>query len=331
MSAGQLNRHLSPGTLLDHWNSGVPVRIPVAGEPHLALLINPLKSCLTLRTPVAAQATPRANALANIRVEVSVDNGVRYLDISTTDDRLIIEGYAMLSAIADRIQLDGADPLRALEETLATWRSILATRLRMTAEAEVGLVGELMVLEALIGGGGSMSAASWRGGDAEEHDFGLPDVDAEVKTTAGERRQHWIHGLGQLVPTGKTPLWLLSLQITRAGAGDGRTLPELIDELSALVTVGERNRFERVLHQLGWQEDQRDLFPERWRLRSIPAAFRVDHTFPRLTAADLTRASVDVSAIRQVSYEIDLTERSPSKDPPASLTKTLAEMETNLG
>ena len=89
------------------------------------------------------------NALAHVAVEHAVEGGVRYLEISTTDARLVVDGYAMLMAVADRVQLDGLEPLAALEQTLATWQSILATRVRMSLQAEIGLFGELLVVQAL--------------------------------------------------------------------------------------------------------------------------------------------------------------------------------------
>jgi hypothetical protein len=45
----------------------------------------------------------------------------------------------------------------------------------------------------------------------------------EVKTTLSEKRMHIIGSLTQLVPTGSTPLFVLSLQLTGAGAGTGHT------------------------------------------------------------------------------------------------------------
>ena len=233
--------------------------------------------------------------------------------------RLVVDGYAMLMAVADRIQLDGFKPLDALDETLRTWASILSTRTRLTAEAEVGLFGELLVLRALLETGAA-DAIAWRGGFGEEHDFGFSHADVEAKTTSGEKRRHWIHGLTQLVATGETPLWLLSLQITRGGDEQGETLPGLIDDVSALADAPGRSRIEANLAQIGWKEEQRDLFDERWRLRTAPLALRVDDDFPRLTPGVLIDAGVDTSRLRQVAYEIDLTDHMPSPSPPATLT-----------
>lgn len=326
MSTG--SRHLSTPALYEHWRSGVPVVIPLPGEPELRLRIDSPSTRLTLRAPVASGVTLPRNELAHVRLDLVVHDGHRFVEISTTDERLIVDGYAMLSAIADRIQVDHVEPLKALAETLATWRSILARRARMTPEAEIGLFGELIVVEALLDTG-DISVSAWRGGLREEHDFGMSDVDFEVKTTSGERRQHWIHGLRQLVPTGTMPLWLVSLQITRGGAGQGRTLPELIQVvLSAAPDEAARLHAKRVLEAAGWTDDQADLFPDSWRARTTALALPVDGTFPSITPAHLVKASVDVGAIRQVSYEIDVTERTTASEPPPSLATILSHMES---
>jgi hypothetical protein len=264
-----------------------------------------------------------SNALAHVQVESVVYQGERFLEVSTVDERLVVDGYSMLTAIADRIQLDGQPALAALEETLGTWRAILAARVRMPVEAEVGLVGELIVLEALLSTESPPPVSCWKAVHGEEHDFGLRDADLEVKTTSGERRQHWIHGLGQLLATAATPLWLLSIQVTRGGAGPGRTLPELVGNVIAAAAPEQRDELRQRLASVGWCPEDSDLFADRWRLRSMPAAFLVDDSFPRLTVDQLTAANIENSAIRRVSYELDLSDRRCSPDPPPTVANLL--------
>jgi hypothetical protein len=271
-----------------------------------------------------------ANDLAHVRLDLVADGEQRYLEISTTDERLVVDGYAMLVSVADRVQLDGIEVITALRTTLATWRSILATRVRMSPQAEIGLVGELLALETFVAAGAGAGIGCWRGAKREEHDFGFGDADVEVKTTSGERRQHWIHGLGQLVPTGGTPLWLVSVQITRAGQGQGRTLTQLVADLLTEVRGDDRASLVQALAEAGWRDEAADLFPDAWRLRSAPAAFRVDESFPRVTPAHLKFAGVEVGAIRQVTYEIDVTDRPSSDSIPKTLATALSQLEASL-
>jgi hypothetical protein len=308
-----------------HWEAGVPTAIPIPGEPQLRLRIDPRVGRLTLRAPIAESVQPPRQQLAHVSAALVTEAGSNYLDISTTDRRLVVDGYGMLMSVADPIQLAGADPPAALIETLEVWRSILAERARMSATDEIGLFGELLVLQALVSTGAAAPTA-WRGGLGEEHDFGLPDVDAEIKTTTGERRRHWIHGLTQLVKTGSTPLWIVSVQITRAGDGRGHTLPGLIDLVLAAVDQTMHDLVAKNLGEAGWREDTRDLFDEHWRLRSAPLALPVNDELPRLTPDVLKRADVDTSGLRQVVYEIDLTGKSPAEQLPPTLAVILAGM-----
>jgi hypothetical protein len=52
------NRHLSTPALYEHWDSGVPVLIPLPGEPALRLRIDAPRSRLTLRAPVGDADLP---------------------------------------------------------------------------------------------------------------------------------------------------------------------------------------------------------------------------------------------------------------------------------
>lgn len=311
-------RHLDLAALMEHWANGVPVVIPIAGAPSLRVLIDPPRSRVTLRAPVSPETQVPASAWSHIGVSTLVDGGIRYLEISTTDERLVADGYAMLMAVADRIQIDGLEPMAAFGQTLATWQSILAMRVRMSLEKEIGLYGELLVVAAVLATGVAQ-ARSWRGGLREEHDFGFSDADLEVKTTIGERRQHWIHGLAQMVGTRNTPLWMLSLQITRAAGGQGQNMPELIDSIFEMAPNADRIVVEQNLVSAGWHEDQRDLFAERWRLRTAPLALRVDDDFPRLTPELLAKAGINLAPLRQVAYEIDVTDRAPTAPQPPTV------------
>ncbi len=235
--------------------------------------------------------------------------------------------YPMFCAIADRIQLESRSPLDALDATLAIWSQLLARRKRLSDDQEIGLFGELLLLRALVVSTDESDAvASWRGPLAEEHDFGFGEIDAEIKTTTAEVRRHWINGLTQLVPTEHRTLWLVSVQITRAGAGHGESLPELIDAVRSLLRGDESRRlYDETLSTLRWSDRDRDLYPQRWTLRSTPRAFQVGPAFPTLTSESLVRLGLLGSEIIQVRYEINLTHRDDD-EPSEPLASALREL-----
>jgi hypothetical protein len=321
-------RHLSTQGLAEYLAADVPAVLPVTGEPPILLFIDPGHERIGLRVPLQGNVTPAISPLENVHVSVVQTDGLQQLEVSAVEPDLFADAYPMLCAIADRIQLEGIAPLDALDSTLAVWSRLLARRKRLSDDQEVGLFGELLLLrERIETAGDAVAVASWRGPLAEEHDFGFVDVDVEVKTTAGERRRHWINNLTQLVPTKGRPLWLVSIQITRAGAGQGASLPELI--VAVRTSLGDheaRRRCDEVLDKLHWSDDQADLYPQRWALRSPPLSYAVDASFPSLTSASLVTLGMAAHEITQVRYEVDVTLRDPGfpSEPLASALQKLS-------
>jgi len=329
MSSDRGVRRLSPNDLDEHWDTNTPVIVRLPGAPDLNIRIDKPADRLTLRAEIPPGVSIPVTGLANIKVNSVVDDGAKFIEISTVGENLLHDGYAMLMTVADRIQLDGLAPLKALEETLALWESILASRLRLGTEAEIGLFGELLFLEGLLKAGVA-GADAWRGGLREEHDFGFGEGDIEVKTTSGEHRQHRINGLGQLQETEGSSLWLLSIQITRGSDGQGRTLPELINDVRDLGGDLGRKKIDENLSGAGWQNDQHDLYSDVWRLRSRPLLLRVDGSFPRITR-DLISGlqQIETARIREVDYLLDVADLPETEGFPTEIKKAISEMKVS--
>ncbi|PPK71178.1 putative PD-(D/E)XK family protein DUF4420 [Actinokineospora auranticolor] len=229
--------------------------------------------------------------------------------------------YPLLCSIADRVQLDGIRPADALALTLREFAALLRREDAFPREREIGLFGELLSLAGLVCTEGVAAAlAAWRGPGREEHDFGLPGHDLEVKTTSGERRTHWVESLTQLVPTRDRPLWLVSHQLTQAGVGTGARLPELIGRVRGLVGAGaSRDDLESGLVAWGWDDDLTDRCETGWTRRTSSAVYSVDECFPRLTPDSLASAGVALDRLAEVRYRVDLTGLAPIGRPARSL------------
>jgi hypothetical protein len=145
---------------------------------------------------------------------------------------------------------------------------------------------------------------AWTGSERAEHDFAIPHTDLEVKTTAGEKRVHWISGLGQLSPTPGRDLHLVSLQITDAGAGPGESLTVLARRIIGASQGRETVVLER-LRQAGWDDTSPNLPVRPWRLRSDPLTVHVSQV-PALTTQSLG-GLVDIARLEDVRYRIDVT------------------------
>lgn len=312
------DRHLRAEGLREYLAAAVPALVPVAGQPKCFLVIDPSLQRVAIRVPWSAGELPDLSTYRHFFAETVVRDGSRWGEFGATGGDVLIDAYPVICAVADRVQLESKAFATAVREVLETYHELLRGLGRLSDREEVGLFGELLVLDRLIDGlGESVAIRAWRGAISEEHDFGLPDDDVEVKTTTSEIRRHWVGTVMQLEPTVGRPLWLLSLQLTSAGAG-GLTLPELIASVRLKVVDGTfRAVFEDRLSQVRWRDDQSALYGRHFRLRSDPVAFRVGDAFPAITPPKLAVAGVPVQRIASLNYLLDLNGLPPDTAPPA--------------
>jgi hypothetical protein len=310
---GSDGRHLSPEGFRSYLRAGVPIDHPIEGEPKLILFIDPSRRRIGLRAPATNEASV-AISLENVGFDTVYVNGRRHLQLEISDPSLFTDAYPVLCAVADRVQLDGQTFGAAISSTFRKLGHLLRAEDALSREAETGLVGELAFLAGMIRTYGPTDAVrAWRGGQGEEHDFGCPDADLEVKTTSSEQRVHWISSLTQLVPTNDRLLLLVSIQITRAGVG-GRSLSNIVQYVRS-IAMGERDTFDDRLATAGWRERHAESATQRWRARTQPSMFVVDERFPRLTVDLLRNADFDLAVISDVRYRLDLTTYPPSVVP----------------
>ncbi|MGM1057748.1 PD-(D/E)XK motif protein [Saccharothrix sp. Mg75] len=311
-------RHVSVANFDRMLDGGVPVTLSVTGTPPIFVFIEPRVPELGLRVEVTDHGDAPETHLHNIAAQIALRDGKRFFEVVVTAPELFHDAYPLLCSVADHVQLDSMTPARALRATLDRMSSLLRTPDSLSREREIGLFGELLVLGGLVDRLGAAKAVeAWRGSLAEEHDFGLPDLDIEVKTTTLESRTHWIESLTQLVPKVSRPLWLVSHQLTSAGAGTGTSLPDLVDTIHArLGSDVHRDHFESVLSHVGWREEHREHLTTRWTRRSTSLGYHVTGSFPRLTPDDLRDRGVVIDRIPTIRYRIDLDGYTDPHDKP---------------
>jgi hypothetical protein len=173
-------------------------------------------------------------------------------------------------------------------------------------EAEVGLVGELRFLEALLESGLAISEVldGWKGPLDGLHDFAFPGGAIEVKSTvASVGCTAEVSCLEQLDDSVVAPLFLGAVRLS-VGPG-GITLPEQIERLrGAASEPSARAHLDEKLLRVGYFDRFAERYTRRFRLSSLKA-FRVDADFPRLVHGSVP------PAVRRARYDIDLdaTER----------------------
>ncbi|RLP94965.1 PD-(D/E)XK motif protein [Micromonospora sp. CV4] len=317
-------RHVSVESFVRYLASEVPVVLPIRGTPAVSVFVRPAKPELGLRIEVDPDTQAPGTGLTNIVARVADHEGRHYLEVVVVATALFRDAYAVLCSMADRIQVAGMTPTHALRETLGQLASLLREPESISQEREIGLFGELLTLGGLAARvGGSAAVGAWRGPQGEEHDFGLPAVDVEVKTTIGERRAHWIDSLTQLQPTTDRPLWLVSHQLTGAGVGFGKTLPELIDKVGSTLPSTTRDDFEAKLSAAGWSAAYATQMTSRWERRTESAAFEIDEQFPRLVPDALQQAGLPIVRLIQVRYRVDLDGMASPVSIPAGIVAAL--------
>lgn len=318
-------RHLSAESFERCLRSRVPLEHPIKGEPPVTLFIDPDRAEIGIRVPAADDYRPGDIGRENVRVLATHRPDGRFLEVIIDDPSLFTGAYPVLRAVVDRIQLDGVELMSALSSTIRLLDQLLRRDVSLSIEREIGLLGELLVLQRLCSRLEIPDAiAAWRSSESEEHDFSIFGLDLEVKTTSAERRMHWIASLTQLVPTGQRPLWLLSHQVTRAGAGNGQSLREVIAEVRDIVGDDQtREIFERRLAAAGWSEAHERSVRDPWLLRAPPQAYLIGGDFPRLTPSLLAEAEISLVRIPDVRYRIDLTGFDPADHVPEIIESIL--------
>lgn len=189
----------------------------------------------------------------------------------------------------------------------------------LSPEAEVGLVGELTLLRAIIEGGVPMAMAveSWVGPLDGVRDFEIGTGSLEVKATlsaAGFPAR--IGSLEQLDDSVRQPLFLAGARLRQTESG--HSLPELVAQLRDVAQVdAEASRLlsERLI-AAGYFNAHADRYIRRFTLADTRLV-EVKEGFPRLTPGSVPLG------ITRATYEIDLDKAAGANIPTADVLKML--------
>lgn len=312
-------RDLTPDTVEEYFTAGVEAAFVLSDAVGATMEIDPSRQELRLISP-ALGADPDVTTYERIGVERIniVGKPGDWFRLTVDATRMHYEAYVLIVSIVDQLE-SGASFRHAVSESLSGLKGLLTSRRRMTDEKEAGLIGELLLLgHAIDRSGEDLGMLAWLGPLAEEHDFGFEGFDAEVKTTRSEARVHVIGTESQLLPSAARPLYLISIQVTLAGAAhEGFTLPELVG-LTRSKLDRTRRTFDAALERVGWSDDDADLYRTRFQYRSVPRAFLVDDRFPAITGPRLDEVVPQRTLVSGVSYRVDVTHL-PFAAPPAPL------------
>ncbi|MCG2620858.1 PD-(D/E)XK motif protein [Arthrobacter sp. I2-34] len=311
----EVNKRFTEETLNHFLSLPTPTLHVVGDSPHCELLIDPPAHQMSLLMP-DDRSRPTATPLRHIDVTLEESSKPTRLIITAASNVAPGATYGLLHTVAVGLQ-NGLNVADALEHAVKAFKELIQSHTKLSVDQQVGLVGELLVLDRLVSTIGPDDAvAAWLGPLTEQHDFALGDIDVEVKTTTSEKRKHVISGIGQLAPNPGRELWLVSLQLTRAGGAPGWTLPETVERVMRSVHE-HAQAVNQKLEGLGWYRGDSDLYPDRWMWRSDPKAYVVDEKFPALTTARLSAAVPRLELISDLHYRIDVSGLIPGTPHPA--------------
>jgi hypothetical protein len=309
--SSRTSRHLRWELFATRIEDGPPSLEPVEGSPRTVLFIEPGGVRIGVRFYTNSVDVP-ASPLAEVAIRALGVGATQMLEVSTANRLLFRDFYGFCCTVADRVQLDRQPAARAVAQTLRAWAALIRQKSLLSLQQQVGLMGELLFLKRLASTIGWKAAAlSWRGPDAQEHDFTLNNIDIEVKTTLAERRLHQIESMTQLLPKLDRPLVLVSIQLTPSTGKGSLSLSQLVASVLATASTeapGSVDPLREQLNRIGWSDDDAPAYAQRHQLRTALAAIPVDGSCPAIVPATLS-AALDVnlrSRIERLSYVIDV-------------------------
>lgn len=285
----------------------------VIDSPRCEITIDPIHEEIALTAP-AEGTEPDVSKFSRISFAVLGDGSDSVFEIRVDATDAHFEAYNILTAIIDEL-FAGSSFARATTDALGSYKALLRGKSGLSPEQQHGLYGELLLMRQLVSSVGEVGAMNaWLGPMSEQHDFAFNSFDAECKTTTSEKRIHTIGSASQLEKNSGRDLWLISVQITRAGLDSGESLNELAADVAAALD-SQIGRYWEYLQGIGWRREDSDLYSQRFMLRSPIQTYVVTDDFPAITTATLQTIVPHFENVSDVSYRIDVSNRTSTTAP----------------
>lgn len=244
------------------------------GEPAFVVPLASVPPGAVGRSAAGFELTPHASLHFELDGR-SWDAAAAALSLKDAD---AVESFAVMAAdLSARLPQDAkwSDVVSVVSE----WQELFAPRGKPTAEAELGLWGELW----FIANSSNVDAtlAGWRGPDRDAVDFFVGGRSAEVKAS----RAHRVHRVSQSQvtrPVGDHPAWFLSLWV-KADPTSDLTVTSLVDRVVARAS-DQRDAWTRI-SAAGYRPGDRRHFETGYALMQAPEWYPAA-AVPRVHAAD---------------------------------------------
>ena len=220
-----------------------------------------------------------------------------------------------LGSVAPRATLD------AFFVRVREWQEFMTNQRRkpLSTEKQAGLMGELIMLEALIAHTGSALVAldSWQGPLKAAQDFHVDSGAIEVKSTA--RAQGFVARINSIdqLDSERWPMFLCAIRFAEDEAGE--TLTQCVNRLREVMEgSGVRKQFDALLLLSRYMDEHADRYTRKL-LSGDVQCFRVEDGFPCLRRATLP------GQIRNAQYDLDIESVDDQPQSMAMIFKMLGE------
>jgi Putative PD-(D/E)XK family member, (DUF4420) len=247
--------------------------------------------------------------LSSISVRIAEQHRLPVLEVATSSRDLQRHFYHFAVAVAEKVLLDKSPAVEAVLSEVQCFGAILEKKSLLSVERQIGLLGELLLLERLITKNGPAALAAWIGPEGEPHDFRIEKREFEAKTTVTVHRIHTINGSEQLAPSKDCSLYLVSILLGPAGKSEGFSLPDKVRNLSALLANAPREieRFSAALEKSSLRLEDYVHYGRRYALRRPFAIVPVDRKFPALTRPVIQKALGEASTrVESLQYSVNV-------------------------
>jgi hypothetical protein len=209
----------------------------------------------------------------------------------------------VLGALRAEPHADEVRLLRIFLGRIRAWQEFMRKGVQtLSPEAEIGLVGELTMLQAMFEAGvpSAIAIEAWVGPFDGVQDFIIGSGAIEVKATLSPMGfPAKIGSLEQLDNSTRQPLFVCGARLRQVA--NGQSLPEFVDSTRHIIqgdAEAESLLSERLL-AAGYFDIHADRYARRFDLASL-RIIEVGEGFPRLTIGNVP------VGVRRAMYEIDL-------------------------
>jgi len=188
---------------------------------------------------------------------------------------------------------NGKSTLIKLNKRLDYWRQFLKrSRIdRLSTEAEIGLIGELLLLKILLTRNPNLDLINhWRGPLGSTHDFVGNDVSIEVKTTTVKQKRFVkISSEFQLDIENSQKLFIAHIEINESiKSSNSFNLISLVFEIKKIISLELHPVFNGLLACVGLKEADAHFYEKKQFALVEMQFYSVTEGFPRLISKDLS-------------------------------------------